>query len=483
MHSSSIVLGLGLTTLVSAASEYHPRADTGCVAAGAVHMIVARASTETPGEGIIGAVANMVKKSLPGSDSEAVEYPATLQSYMTSEAAGVKAMTKLVQDYAAKCPDSKIALMGYSQGANVAGDVMCGSSGMGSAMGWLGTSGAGSGTTQSSSAGLSADVAAKVVAVVLMGDPTHVPGASFNTGTSTKSGMFPRKNVANCPAAKMISYCDTGDTFCDSGASVAVHMSYVTKYGTAAAKFITDKVSGSSTSTSTSNGAAAKGDAAASGDDATTKGDTAASGDDATTKGDTAASGDDATAKGDTASTDDATTKKKTASTDDATTKGDTAATDASPLSSLGSLGSPDAGKGLGSLGSPDAGKGLGSLGSPDAGKGLGSLGSLGSPDAGKGLGSLGSLGSSGAGKGLGSLGSPGAGKGLGSLGSLGSSAAGKGLGSSGASPFGSLGSGMGFPGGLFGGGSTKARAAIRQRDVLSRDAVNAGGKNGVKLV
>jgi hypothetical protein len=33
-----------------------------------VHMIIARASTEPPGEGIIGAVATTVKSSVPGSD-------------------------------------------------------------------------------------------------------------------------------------------------------------------------------------------------------------------------------------------------------------------------------------------------------------------------------------------------------------------------------------------------------------------------------
>ncbi|KAA8571915.1 hypothetical protein EYC84_001864 [Monilinia fructicola] len=210
MHYSSIALGLSLTTLASAAG-YYPRASTGgCVGDGAVHMIVARASTEPAGEGIIGSVATMVKKQLPGSDSEAV-------------------------------------------GANVAADVMCGSSGMGGGMGMgfgLGTMGAGSGATQGSS---------DVVAMVLMGDPTHVPTDSFNAGTSKKAGMFPRKNSANCPADKTVSYCDTGDTFCDSGMSTAVHLGYVTKYGTAAAKFITDKVSGSSTSTSTSNGTASSG--------------------------------------------------------------------------------------------------------------------------------------------------------------------------------------------------------------------------------
>jgi acetylxylan esterase len=87
---------------------------TACVTSG-VHMIIARASTESPGPGIIGAVATMVQSSVPGSDFESVDYPATLTDYFNSEASGVAGMQKLVRNYAARCPDSKIALLGYSQ--------------------------------------------------------------------------------------------------------------------------------------------------------------------------------------------------------------------------------------------------------------------------------------------------------------------------------------------------------------------------------
>lgn len=38
-------------------------------------------------------------------------YPATLSSYTTSQAAGVQAMNTLVNNYAARCPNSKIVLM------------------------------------------------------------------------------------------------------------------------------------------------------------------------------------------------------------------------------------------------------------------------------------------------------------------------------------------------------------------------------------
>jgi acetylxylan esterase len=58
-----------------------------------VHIIVARASNEIQGEGIVGSVASAVVNRVLGSDSVAVVYPATLDNYKSSESQGVTAMT------------------------------------------------------------------------------------------------------------------------------------------------------------------------------------------------------------------------------------------------------------------------------------------------------------------------------------------------------------------------------------------------------
>jgi acetylxylan esterase len=82
-----------------------------------------------------------------------------------------------------------------------------------------------------------------------MGDPSHVPGLSQDVGNSTKNGVFPRNNTAACaPSAKITqSYCNANDEFCDSGASLEVHVSYVQVFGTAAAQFIQGRVNGTVT--------------------------------------------------------------------------------------------------------------------------------------------------------------------------------------------------------------------------------------------
>lgn len=80
-----------------------------------VHIIVARASTEAQGEGIIGAVATMIKNRIPGSDDVVIVYPAALAPYQPSEAAGVSALTSSITSYVGRCPNTKIVLLGYSQ--------------------------------------------------------------------------------------------------------------------------------------------------------------------------------------------------------------------------------------------------------------------------------------------------------------------------------------------------------------------------------
>lgn len=115
-----------LTGLLAAAATAQNSSSPACVTGDAVHMIIARASLEAPGPGVIGGVATQVVQQLPGSDIVSVDYPATLDNYPVSEAAGVTAMTTLLTGYASRCPDSKIVMMGYSQGAQVAADVLCG---------------------------------------------------------------------------------------------------------------------------------------------------------------------------------------------------------------------------------------------------------------------------------------------------------------------------------------------------------------------
>lgn len=97
-----------------------------------VHIIAARGTGEAPGEGAIGSLASDIVARIPGSDSVALAYPASvLPSYEMSEGSGTKNMTMYIQQYVASCPNTKIVLLGYSQGAEVAMDTICGTTSSG----------------------------------------------------------------------------------------------------------------------------------------------------------------------------------------------------------------------------------------------------------------------------------------------------------------------------------------------------------------
>lgn len=78
-------------------------------------------------------------------------------------------LTQMVLSYQDCCPDSQIVLMGYSQGAQVTADFLCGRSSSGFP----------------ATPAYAASVADSVSAVVLMGDPSFVKGESWDRGNAS----------------------------------------------------------------------------------------------------------------------------------------------------------------------------------------------------------------------------------------------------------------------------------------------------------
>jgi hypothetical protein len=78
-----------------------------------------------------------------------------------------------------------------------------------------------------------------------MGDPRRVPGFSFDAGNDPGArGLFPRPGSETLApfAAKIQSYCDTGDPFCAGGANLSAHLDYTQKYNSAASAFVTQRL-------------------------------------------------------------------------------------------------------------------------------------------------------------------------------------------------------------------------------------------------
>ena len=97
--------------------------------------LVARASTEKQGPGAIGALSEEIQKGVTATVSErSVVYPAALSPYEPSVVKGDEAIKKELTEQVEKCPSQKIVLLGYSQGAQIVGDVLGGGGGNKSSM-------------------------------------------------------------------------------------------------------------------------------------------------------------------------------------------------------------------------------------------------------------------------------------------------------------------------------------------------------------
>jgi acetylxylan esterase len=227
--SASARASAGSTGTIKKTAPFTAAGEGGTCAA--VHIIAARASTEPPGDGIIGSLVTMIQHAVKTPvTQEAVVYPATLTNYPSSVGQGDVAMkVDLVSD-AGACPRQRFILVGYSQGAQVVGDTLAGGGGPG-----LGPA----------TPGVSPVIAAKVIAGIQMGDPRRMPNLSFDAGTDPAAeGLFPRlASQSLVPfAAKLQSYCDVGDPYCAKGNDLAAHLDYTFKYDSAALTFVLGKL-------------------------------------------------------------------------------------------------------------------------------------------------------------------------------------------------------------------------------------------------
>lgn len=216
------VVSVLLSSAALPAAAY--QATTKCDAA--IIVIGARGTNEPPG---LGSTASIVT-SLAEGDNEiptwslSVDYPAAAfevgESYFTSVATGVTNLQELIFQTVEECPSSNIALVGYSQGADVIGDVL--------------------------EQGLPENLRSRILSVVFFGDPTYRAGEPYNAaGSGAGDGAFPRAagalsdwtrlgyptpdTVTPVPVPIVKSYCFTGDRWCQKGLgqdAVAIHESY-----------------------------------------------------------------------------------------------------------------------------------------------------------------------------------------------------------------------------------------------------------------
>ncbi|TLS29192.1 hypothetical protein PpBr36_00048 [Pyricularia pennisetigena] len=219
-------------TLPQPTGDASKAAPTSC--ASGVQIFVARGSTERSSLGRIAPVAQSIANSIPGSSITALDYPAKMNPivYLFSVSKGTKNLSKLVKNYVEMCPQSKIVLIGYSQGAHVVGDLVCGASSLPIVR----------------SKPINSNYNKNIIATLLFGDPTRAANQSFDVGTVTnRNGFLRRHRNGACSAyTKTIkSWCDKNDRWCDKhspeGTDSSVHKTYQEKYKAEATQFVLDQ--------------------------------------------------------------------------------------------------------------------------------------------------------------------------------------------------------------------------------------------------
>jgi cutinase len=178
-----------------------------------VEVVFARGTIEAPGLGIVGTpLVSAIKSALPGKsvNSYAVDYAADVAQ--TSAGSGATDMSNHVKSVAASCSNTAFVLGGYSQGASVT-DIAIGIPTV------LGAGGA-----------IPTDLAPRVKAIVVFGNPLRLFGQTINTASSLYG-------------AKALDTCADGDPVCGNGVNVLAHLTYAFDGSTTtAAQFAASKI-------------------------------------------------------------------------------------------------------------------------------------------------------------------------------------------------------------------------------------------------
>jgi cutinase len=168
-----------------------------------VEVVFARGTGELPGVGGVGQAFVDALRSQVGGRSVgvyAVNYPAT-DDFSNSASAGANDASAHVQYMAANCPNTRMVLGGFSQGAVVI-DVITSAAGVPLPYGLV-------------SAPMPPKVADHVAAVAVLGNP------------SSRGPGGPLTAISPLYGAKAVDLCMPGDPVCSNGVDSSAHLQYV----------------------------------------------------------------------------------------------------------------------------------------------------------------------------------------------------------------------------------------------------------------
>ncbi|TLS27370.1 hypothetical protein PpBr36_05485, partial [Pyricularia pennisetigena] len=202
-----------------------------------VHIFIARGTSE-PYPGRQELTVNAICQGSTSCGFESIQYPAAFEpTYCSSVAQGVANGTNQITAYASRCPNSKLVLSGYSQGAHVVGDILGGGGGNIQ------------GCTQPTVQGLNPTTSPgnKIKAALLWGDVRHTANQTYNTNTGASgNGIWPRSGnqltSLNRYSNILRAICVATDPVCAGGQDGNSHTTYFDLFSQDAASWVKTKL-------------------------------------------------------------------------------------------------------------------------------------------------------------------------------------------------------------------------------------------------
>lgn len=188
------ILGVSVATIGAPLSPAIPLPSATAAPCPDVEVVFARGTNEPPGVGGVGqAFVDSLRSQVPGRSVGvyAVNYPAT-DAFVSSSLAGAGDVRAHLESMAANCPNTRMVLGGYSQGAGV---------------------------IDMSTDSMPPQVANHVAAVALFGNPESTFARTLG------GGRLPTISPLYRP--KTIDMCVPNDPICSEGRNAAAHVAYV----------------------------------------------------------------------------------------------------------------------------------------------------------------------------------------------------------------------------------------------------------------
>ncbi|KAI0381334.1 carbohydrate esterase family 5 protein [Hypomontagnella monticulosa] len=247
------MVNLTRAALLLSASALVAAQETGAGKCRDVHVFLSRGNNE-PYPGRQGKLIGAIMSTLVGletCDYEDIVFNNALEvEYCSAVEEGRKAGIAQITAYNKRCPDTKLVISGYSQGAHVVGDILGGGGGVFF-----------QGCKTPDSAALDPDSTPgnKIAAALLFGDTRHTANQPYNTLEGAAiNGLFPRTGGQlagiNKYAGVLQDWCHGDDPICAQGDGkrtyvVQHHLNYFDLYSGAAAQWVKSKVFTPTTST------------------------------------------------------------------------------------------------------------------------------------------------------------------------------------------------------------------------------------------